>query len=89
MEVADLVSGGSLPAVARYILHPDVSVERVASDAFHLKLANGRLILVKVGNGFSRLENATFAPEFGQVLPTQCIAVDLQDGNAQIRLSWS
>lgn len=89
MEVADSVSGSGWPAVARYILHPDVSVERVAPDSFHLKLANGRLILVKVGNGSGRLENAGFAPEFGKILPTQCIAVDLQDGNAQVRLSWS
>ena len=89
MEVADSVSGSGWPAVARYILHPDVSVERVAQNYFHLKLANGRLILARVGNGSSRLENAGFAPEFGKVLPTQCIAVDLHDGKAQVRLSWS
>jgi uncharacterized heparinase superfamily protein len=89
IEVADSVSGSGLPAVARFIVHPDVGVEQVSPDVFHLKLANGRLILVKVGNGLGRLENAVFAPEFGKVLPTQCIAVDLQDGNAQVRLSWS
>jgi hypothetical protein len=87
--VADSLSGSGLPAVARYILHPDVGVDRVAPDAFHLKLANGSLILVKIGNGLARLENAAFAPEFGKVLPTQCIAVDLDDGNAQVRLIWS
>jgi uncharacterized heparinase superfamily protein len=89
MDVADSVSGGGLPAVARYILHPDVRVERVTPDSFHLQLANDRLILVKVIKGLGRLENAAFAPEFGTVLPTQCIAVDLQEGKAQIRLSWS
>lgn len=89
IEVADSVSCSGLPAVARYILHPSVGVEQVTPDVFHLKLANGRLILVTVGKGLGRLENAAFAPEFGKVLPTQCIAVDLQDGNAQVRLSWS
>ncbi len=89
LDVADSVSGSDLPAVARYILHPDARVERVAPDSFRLKLANGRLVLVKVINGSSRLEDAGFAPEFGKVLPTQCIAVDLQDGQAQVRLSWS
>ncbi len=89
MEVADSVSGSGLPAVARFIVHPDVGVEQVAPDVFHLKLANDRLILVKVGNALGRFENAVFAPEFGKVLPTQCIAVDLQDGNSQVRLSWS
>ena len=75
--------------MARYILYPDVGVEWIAPDSFHLKLANGRLVLVKVFNGSSRLENAVFAPEFGKVLPTQCIAVDLHDGKALVRLSWS
>jgi uncharacterized heparinase superfamily protein len=89
MEVVDSVSGSGWYAVARYILHPDVSVERVAPDSFHLKLVNGKLILVKVSNGSGRLENTGFAPEFGKVLPTQCIAVDLQDGKAQVQLSWS
>lgn len=89
MEVADSVSGGGLPAVARYILHPDVEVERVSPDSFHLQLANGGLILVKVSNGLGRLERAAFAPEFGKFLATQCIAVDLHDGNAQVRLSWN
>jgi uncharacterized heparinase superfamily protein len=89
IEVADSISGSGWPAVARYILHADVGVERVAPDSFHLKLANGRLILVNVVNGLGRLENAGFAPEFGKILPSQCIAVELQDGNAQVRLSWS
>lgn len=89
MVVADSVSGGGWPAVARYILHPDVSVERVAPDVFDLKLANGRRVLVKIDNGSGRLERAGFAPEFGKVLPTQCISVDLHDGKAQVRLTWS
>lgn len=89
MEVADSVSGGGLSAVARFILHPDVGVEGVAPDLFHLMLANGRLIFVKVSNGLGRLERTAFAPEFGRVLPTQCITVDLKDGKALVRLSWS
>jgi uncharacterized heparinase superfamily protein len=89
MEIADSVSGGGLPAVARCILHPDVSVEHVALDSFHLKMANGRLVLLKIVNGTGRLEGAAFAPEFGKVLPTQCIAVELHEGKAQVRLSWS
>ena len=89
MEVTDSVSESGLPAVARYILHPDVGVERVAPDSFHLQMANDRLILVKVSKGLGRLERAAFASEFGKVLPTHCIAVDLQDGNSQVRLSWS
>jgi hypothetical protein len=89
MDVVDSVSGSGLRSVARYILHPDVRVEQVAPDSFHLKLANGRLVLIQVVNGSSRLEDADFAPEFGKVLPTQCIAVDLQEGKAQVRLNWS
>ena len=89
LEVADSVSGGERPAIARYILHPDVMVERVLSDAFHLRLRNGRLVSLKIGHGLGRLESAGYAPEFGIVLPTKCIAVDMHDGIAQVRLSWS
>jgi uncharacterized heparinase superfamily protein len=89
MDVTDSVSGNGLPAVARYILHPDVNVERVAPDSFLLKLANGRLVSVTIFNGASRVEDAGFAPEFGKVLPTRCIAVDLRDGKALVRMSWS
>jgi uncharacterized heparinase superfamily protein len=89
LVVGDSVTGGDWPAVARYILHPDVSVERIASDAFHISLANGNRILITIESGSGRLEPARFAPEFGKVLATQCIAVDLKSGNAQVRLSWS
>jgi uncharacterized heparinase superfamily protein len=88
MEVADSVSGSGWPAVARYILHPDVGVERVAPDSFQLKLANDVRILISIANGTGRLERTCFAPEFGKVIPTSCITVDLKDGWAQVRLSW-
>jgi uncharacterized heparinase superfamily protein len=89
LDVADSVLGGCLPAVSRYILHPDVKVERVAADSFQLRLADGRLIFLMISKGTGRLERACYAPEFGKVLPTQSIAVDLQDGKAQVRWSWS
>jgi uncharacterized heparinase superfamily protein len=89
LVVADSVLGGGLPAVSRYILHPDVSVDRVAVDSFQLRLANGRLIFVTISKGTGRLERASYASEFGKVRPTQSIVVDLQDGKAQVRWSWS
>jgi uncharacterized heparinase superfamily protein len=89
LEVADSVLGGCLPAVARYILHPDVNVERFAADSFQLRLTDGRLIFVMISKGTGRLEQACYAPEFGKVRHTQSIEVDLQDGRAQVRWSWS
>jgi uncharacterized heparinase superfamily protein len=89
LEVADSVLGGCLPAVSRYILHPDVNVERVAADSFQLRLADGSLIFLMISKGTGRLERACYAPEFGKVLHTQSIAVDLQDGKARVRWSWS
>jgi uncharacterized heparinase superfamily protein len=88
LEVKDSVSGGSWPAVARYILHPDVGVEWVAPDSFHLKLANDKRILINIANGTGRLERTGYAPQFGKVIPTSCLTVDLKDGCAQVRLSW-
>lgn len=89
MEVIDTVSRSDRPAVARYILNPDVKVERVSRDTFHLELTNGRIVSIKLVVGSGRLEDATFAPEFGKVCPTQCIAVDLRRGKSHVRLGWS
>ncbi len=89
MVVVDSVSGVYQSAVARYILHPNVTVVQLAPDAFQLTLTNDRLILLKIGKGSARLEYSSFAPEFGKVLPTHCVAVDLQDGKAQVKFIWS
>jgi hypothetical protein len=39
--------------------------------------------------GHARLERANYAPEFGSVIATQCLAVYLVDGQAETLFSWN
>ena len=86
--ITDRVVGGEHPAVARYILHPDVNVIETAENEWLLALPRGESIRIKVLTGRSRLEHANYAPEFGKVLSTQCLAVELAKGLARTQLIW-
>ena len=88
-QVSDTVRGGTHTAMARYILHPAVTVEPVGSDTWQLTLAGGQNLRVVVSAGLGRLETASYASEFGIVLPTQCLAVELTQGQARVEWLWS
>ena len=89
LQVADMVSGGAHAAVARYILHPGVQVVVADSNTWQLTLADGQILCVKVLEGRGYMEPASYAPEFGIVLPTQCLAVELTQGHARVKWLWS
>ena len=88
-QVSDTVRGGTHTALARYILHPAVTLVPVASNTWQLTLAGGQNLRVVVSAGLGRIEPASYAPEFGVLLPTQCLAVELTQGQARIEWLWS
>jgi len=88
LQVSDTVRGGTHTALARYILHPAVTVVAVGSNAWQLTLASAQSLRVVVSAGLGRIEPASYAPEFGIVLPTQCLAVELTQGQAQVEWLW-
>lgn len=88
LHVADTVRGGTHTAVARYILHPNVKVTAADNNIWQLTLAGGQNLRVMVMEGQGRLEPASYAPEFGIVLPTQCLAVELTQEQAQVKWIW-
>lgn len=89
LQVADMVRGGAHAAVARYILHPGVKVTSADNNSWQLALAGGQNLSVMVLEGQGRIEPASYAPEFGIVLPTQCLAVHLTQGQARVKWIWS
>jgi hypothetical protein len=89
LQIVDAVRGGTHPALARYILHPNVHITAVGVNTWQLTLPGGQILRVTVETGLSRIETASYAPEFGIVLPTQCLAVELAQGQAQIELRWN
>lgn len=86
--ITDRVVGGKHPAVARYILHPAVQVATAGENEWLLVLPGGESVRVKVLSGRSTLQPGSYAPEFGKVLPTHCLAVSLTEGQAQTQLIW-
>lgn len=86
--VTDWVVGGGYSAVARYILHPDVKAAEAGENGWLLVLPRGERVSIKVVSGRSKLESANYAPEFGKVLLTHSLAVDMVDGFARTQFIW-
>ena len=89
LRIADAVRGGTHAALARYILHPNVHIAATGVNTWQLTLSDGQSLRVTVETGYSRIESASYAPEFGCVLPTQCLTVELTQGHAVVELVWS
>jgi hypothetical protein len=89
LQVNDTVYGGAHSALARYILHPDVTVALVDSNTWQLTLRSGQNLYVVVFAGLGRIELASYAPEFGIVLPTQCLAVELTQSQSCVKWLWA
>ena len=89
LRVTDTVAGGTHAAVARYVLHPDVQITAVGTNDWQLTLPNGERLRVQVLAGVARLDAARYAPEFGRVLATRCLAVTLVQGRSVLEWIWS
>ncbi len=93
LVVDDEVSTPSLPAVARYHLGPGVTalqtdVTAVDGSRWELRAEARVVAIVDVVRGDAVVEPSTFAPQFGVVLSTQCLAVRCMDGKASTRWRW-
>jgi uncharacterized heparinase superfamily protein len=89
LRVTDAVRGGNHAALARYILHPDVLITAAGANTWQLTLPGGQALRVVVLSGQAHIESASYAPEFGKVLPTQCLVVALAQGQAAVEWLWS
>ena len=89
LRVTDAVRGGIHAALARYILHPNVHITATGANTWQLTLPAGQNFRVTVETGHSCIESASYAPEFGCVLPTQCLTVELAEGHAVVEWVWS
>ncbi len=89
LRVVDAVCGGSYPALARYILHTGVQITPDGENTWRLTLPKGQSLCTKVLVGRAWLEPASYAPEFGILLSTECLAVELVNGQAVVEWLWS
>jgi uncharacterized heparinase superfamily protein len=88
ITVTDRIEGRARTAVARFILHPQIQVSVLQTGIWRLVLPDGRSMRARAERGLGHLEEARYAPYFGQVLPAQCLSVVPADGQVVMRLSW-
>lgn len=89
LTISDWVTGGEHRSIARFILHPSVYIERLNKSDWYICMPFGQKVLFQVLSGSGFVESATYATEFGKVLQTQCLALDLSSGYSQARLQWN
>ncbi|MES2188912.1 MAG: alginate lyase family protein [Pseudomonadota bacterium] len=88
VSVRDVVTGGQA-AVARYIIHPDckATIDPHGRSGTVI-LPDGRFVFIAVRRGLGHLEASSYSPEFGKVLPAQCLVINLENGMSESRWSW-
>jgi uncharacterized heparinase superfamily protein len=89
LTICDHIVGGSHISIARFILHPSNSVERINLTDWHVFTSSGKKVIINISSGSGFLEAASFAPEFGVSLSTQCLAVRLISGHSMVKFTWN
>jgi hypothetical protein len=90
LRVTDrLVGGVGLPAIARYILAPQLGLQ-IQGDSSWEVLDESRDVVarVQVLQGRGSAVSAQHAPRFGERVQVACLQVDLIDGNAATHWQW-
>jgi uncharacterized heparinase superfamily protein len=87
LEVVDVIEGGFCEAVARFHLHPDVSIER-KDDRGYLRLPSGQHLCWHVPEGQVAVARSIWCPEFGLSVSTQCLKVRFIGPSVRTRFSW-
>lgn len=88
LTVSDWVIGGNYKSIARFILHPSIMVRADDSHNWYLCAPDGKRVLLRVITGRSFIESAAYAPEFGKVIETNCIAIEMQHGQSHAKFEW-
>ncbi len=89
IAVKDVITGPYSQAIARFIIHPGITVSEIRRGIFELKLLQGNSITFLCKQGLPSLARAYYAPEFGKSLSTNCISVSLDQGVSSIQMKWT
>ena len=89
MTVSDTVSARRDGAIARFLLHPAVEVSAVTTGRWELSVSTAVTVSFEVLEGDASLVEAQYAPEFGVVRATTCIAVQFREGQSRIKMAWA
>ncbi|MBL8510736.1 MAG: alginate lyase family protein [Betaproteobacteria bacterium] len=87
LQVSDCIEGEFRVAVARYYLHPTVQVTG-QGQAGQFILPAGQIVKWSVAGGFARVVPATWHPEFGLTVPSQCVEIQFEGAEVAMDFSW-
>lgn len=88
IEIKDKIIASKMEAVARYHLGPGLALEPMTPDLWLVRFEGVTLARVRVVEGEAFDEASSFAPEFGQLIATRCLAVRLHEGCALTHWAW-
>lgn len=90
LTITDELDAAGYPALARFLLHPDVDIRAAGDGRWQLTLPGQQRVSIRTGTGQpARLVAAQYAPRFGQIDATHCLEVDLINGRSEVTLDWS
>jgi uncharacterized heparinase superfamily protein len=91
-DKVDIQKGATTPnAMARYIFHPSIQIEQLSQDQWKLLLPNQKEIQLRILAGEGQIESSSYAPQFGKIQKTQCLAVKLLGSevlHSQVEIHW-
>ena len=76
-------------AEARYLLAPGLRLSLTSGGAGIITLETGHTVQWSASGGGVRIEEASWHPEFGQTIPTKCLVVPLENGEASLTMDWT
>lgn len=88
LQVSDFIEGDFRIAVARYYIHPSVTVTGKGRKG-QLQLPDGRVVRWAVLGGTARVVCASWHPEFGLSIPCKCIDVLFDGHDVRFEFSWA
>ena len=88
LRITDRIEGGFGRAVARFHLHPAITVhgDGVLGE---LELSDGHRIRWSASGGAVRIVGSTWHPEFGQSVAGHCIELELEGPHAVMEFAWA
>lgn len=87
LTIEDSLTGSFKRAIARFHLHPEISVSEVTSDYCEIT-TNHRKILVNIAEGILTYRHSNYYPEFGLAEENGCLEVHFQSPRTEVRFSW-
>lgn len=86
ISIKDKVTGKFSYAISRLILHTDVTIRKVDDQTFILLAPNNIALSLQVLSGTARVVEWQYTTAFGFLTDTNCIEIDLVDGECSMEI---